>query len=332
MGKRELLAILVVGGLLLAGYLTYPIITGEEGWRPWAPIPVPAPAVGVGGYMAPGAEEVGVGGLGRGGGPPPIPAAPPKSGYGGGQGTEMGGGSPGQPGSTGYLVGGEVRRQISYTGWMSLEVEDVPSAAREIASRAQALGGYVASSSVEEDSGSVSVKVPADSFGNLLSQVRGLGEVREERINANDVTDQIVDLQARLDNARAEEERLLELYSMATDVSDLLEIERALSDVRERIEVLQAELQNLESSVTYATLTVYLERRREPTENLPSLDWWALAAAALRSLYGAVYLIVILFFGLIPIAAVVGVAYLIYRRVRPRPRPQESGGGEEPGS
>jgi len=82
--------------------------------------------------------------------------------------------------------------------------------------------------------------------------------VRSESLNAQDVTEQFIDLDARLNSSVREEASLLELLGRATDIDDVLVIERELTSIRSEIERLQGQLNFLERRVSLATLSVTL--------------------------------------------------------------------------
>jgi anti-sigma factor RsiW len=108
------------------------------------------------------------------------------------------------------------------------------------------------------------LRVPGDRLTDALTRLRGLGQVVEDTQGSQDVTDQIVDLDARLTSARATEQRLTELLRNRTGkLSDVLEVERELTRVRLDIERLDAEKTNVGRRVSYATigLTIMEERK-----------------------------------------------------------------------
>jgi hypothetical protein len=102
----------------------------------------------------------------------------------------------------------------------------------------------------------ISYRIPSDRWEEALDALRALGKSVGEKTDAADVTGQIVDLDARIRNLRASETALVKHLSDSGKISDILEIESRLSDVRGQIEQLSAQKANLDSQVAYATLTV----------------------------------------------------------------------------
>ncbi len=108
------------------------------------------------------------------------------------------------------------------------------------------------------------LRVPGDRMADTLARLRAMGQVTEDTQGSQDVTDQIVDLDARLSSARATEQRLTELLRNRTGrLSDVLEVERELTRVRLDIERLDAEKTNLGRRVSYATIDVTISEERK---------------------------------------------------------------------
>ncbi len=169
-------------------------------------------------------------------------------------------------------------RRVISTGYMSVEVDEVPAAAGQVRIAAEALGGFVESSTVSGDDedafAEVTIRVPQEAFPEALDRVRRIGEVRSENLRAQDVTEQFIDLNARLRSALRTEGSLLDLLDRAADVEDVISIERELSRVRTDIERLQGQLNFLERRVSLSTLTVSLFTPSAMRTEPPSADSW----------------------------------------------------------
>ncbi len=155
-------------------------------------------------------------------------------------------------------------RMIVRTGDMSLVVEDVTQASNEIAQLAVSFGGYVVSSSIsgeeEEMRGWISIRVPDEKFDQALTELRNLAvRVKSENTSSQDVTEEYIDLEARLRNAEATEKQYLALLEKATDVEDILKIYESLSQVRQEIEQIKGQMQYLERTSSMSMISVSLE-------------------------------------------------------------------------
>ena len=108
------------------------------------------------------------------------------------------------------------------------------------------------------------LRVPGVRLDEAVSRLRSLGVVTDESLHGEDVTDQMVDLDARLTNARNTEKRLTEVLRTRTgDLADVLAVERETARVREEIERLDAQRKNLEQRVSYATITLTVSEERQ---------------------------------------------------------------------
>jgi len=155
-------------------------------------------------------------------------------------------------------------RMIVRSGEMELVVEDVVQASEDIAQLAAGLGGYVVSSYIsgeEEDMrGWISFRVPDDQFETAMAQLGDLAvRIKSERTYSQDVTEEYIDLQARLRNAEATEEQYLALLEQAVDVDDILSIYDSLNRIRAEIEQIEGRIQYLERTTSTSLISVSLE-------------------------------------------------------------------------
>jgi hypothetical protein len=126
---------------------------------------------------------------------------------------------------------------------------------------AEGAGGYVADSALERRrarSARVVLRVPAERFAPALDRIRALGRVRSAQVSGRDVGRQLVDLNARLTNALAQERALRRLMARAQTVAATLRVQGVLADVQLQIEQLQGELRYLAARTSLATITVFV--------------------------------------------------------------------------
>src|SRR4029077_4332350 len=110
--------------------------------------------------------------------------------------------------------------------------------------------------------GDVVVKIPPTNLDRFLQEVRGLGELKNQTLGSEDVTKAYFDTDARLKNARVMEQRLIEMLKTKTGkVADLLEVEKELGRIREKIEKMQGDLKYWDTQVQFATVTVSLAEK-----------------------------------------------------------------------
>ncbi|KYK31720.1 MAG: hypothetical protein AYK18_06045 [Theionarchaea archaeon DG-70] len=153
-------------------------------------------------------------------------------------------------------------QKLIKTSYISLEVKRYEEAADEIRAVATKYGGYVSDSSVqdvgERKIGYITVRVPEQSFEDAVTEIEAVGELQEERVSTEDVTEEYIDLKARLENFKAQEERYLEILDMATTVEDILRVETQLERIRGNIESLQGRLNYMENQINLSTVQVRL--------------------------------------------------------------------------
>ena len=131
-------------------------------------------------------------------------------------------------------------------------------AARQIAA---GLGGDVValsqSGTGDQRSAQLTIRVPSNRVDDALNQIKKLdGEVLTSNVSAKDVTDQLVDLNARLVAKQAEETRYVQLFAQAKTVDEMLRVDGALANVRTQIEQLQAQLKTTKDHVDFSTISM----------------------------------------------------------------------------
>ena len=156
-----------------------------------------------------------------------------------------------------------VERKIVKSGRISLEVESVVTAMDEIASIADELGGYVVSSDkYETDEGpsaNMNIRIPVDKFDQAFDRLRQLAiDVPHESTDSIDVTEEYVDLQARLRNLEATESQYLALLERAETVEDTIQVWRELSNIRGQIEQIEGRMKYLERTSDMSFIQISL--------------------------------------------------------------------------
>ncbi len=155
-------------------------------------------------------------------------------------------------------------RQVVRRAELTVEVASFEDASASLVRIAEASGGFVADSTAsqgEPPQGTFVLRVPAQAFSRTLEQVEALGEVRGRRVTGQDVTEELVDLQARIRNLERHERQLLIFMERVTRVADLLAIEQELSRVRGDIERLSGRLRFLAHRAELAAVEVTLREK-----------------------------------------------------------------------
>jgi hypothetical protein len=229
-------------------------------------------------------------------------------------------------------------RMVIHTVDLRLIVKDTQASLEAVQNLAGELGGYVASSRTwhteEQLSASLTLRVPADQLNTALEKLRALAlEVDSESISGEDVTQEYVDLEARLRNEEAYEEELLALLTETRErtsrAEDILAVYERLTEVRGRIEQIKGRMQYLENMSAMATITVELVPS-ELMQPITVAGWHpnGTARSAIRALINALQRFVdasiwIVLFGLpvlIIIALPFAVLWYVIRWLRRRKR------------
>lgn len=190
------------------------------------------------------------------------PAGPPAAAANGGTDTTAGGGS-GTSTTTTEAAAAE-QALVVKTGTLDLQVTDVDAAVVRARTLISGFGGYVSGSQQstkgDQPVASITYRIPADQWDAALNALRGLGtKVLSEKTDATEVTGQVIDLGARIQNLRVTETALQGIMAKATKISDILEVQGQLTSVQGQIEQLTTEQTHLQQQAADGTLTVGFE-------------------------------------------------------------------------
>jgi hypothetical protein len=167
-----------------------------------------------------------------------------------------------------------VQRQVISIASLSVQVADVNGAIARVRGIAESLGGFVehlsSSGGPERPQATVTVRVPQPQFFAALERLEALGEVQGRNVGSQDVSEQFIDLEARLKSAQRQEQSLLSLLQKAQNVTEVLTIERELTRIRGEIERLQGQLNYLQRRVELATISISLLPPKEEGGRPPS--------------------------------------------------------------
>lgn len=151
-------------------------------------------------------------------------------------------------------------RKIISTAHLQLDIDDIQVVFNEITNITRRNRGFISSSNVHDfggrNSGQVTLRVPQGNFYSAIEEIEALGTVRSRQVSGQDVTEEFIDLDARLGNLKKQEVRLQEILKTAVTVKDVLEVEHELERVRGEIERLTGKLNYLNQSVEMSTITV----------------------------------------------------------------------------
>jgi Domain of unknown function (DUF4349) len=166
----------------------------------------------------------------------------------------------------------QVGPQVVQTASLRLAVErgEFDAAIDEAGSIAAGLGGFVVNSSASQGSerrlvrGTIVVRVPAGSYDEAIEALRNLGKVEARTESGQDVSQEYVDLGARIRHLQAVESQLLELLDRANSVAAALAVQRQLSQVQLELEQARGRLQYLDDRVAFASISLEIHEQLLP--------------------------------------------------------------------
>jgi hypothetical protein len=152
--------------------------------------------------------------------------------------------------------------QLIRRGRMGVGVDKLSDAQSRLERAVTSLAGHVARLEAREGSrAEYSLRVPADRLDALMDSAATLGKVESRTVGAEDVTEQVIDTEARLGALRASRDRLRQLLDRASSVQDVVAVERELARVQGEVESLEARLTALRGQVALSDLSVSLHQR-----------------------------------------------------------------------
>ena len=217
-------------------------------------------------------------------------------------------------------------RLIARTASVTIVVDDVKAATQSLENLATTLKGWVTTESMtlpQDDptrraNASIVISVPSDSFKNALDQIDGIGKVTDRSIQAEDVTEQVVDIDSRISTMRASIARLQELMAKTGSVSDIAAVERELTQREADLESLLAQQKSLQQRVATSTIAINVITPAAAQEQQPPKPGFVSALkAGWDAMTTAARYLVIVVGALLPwvaLAAIITVPILLVRK------------------
>lgn len=176
---------------------------------------------------------------------------------------------------------------------LSLVVKNVRESVDKIIDHAKSVGGYMVSSSLSQPEeapfANVVIRVPSKNLKDTLGFLRSLAfKVSSENLYGYDVTDQYVDIQARLDTLNKTKAKFEEIMTKAIVIADILTVQRELINLQDQIDSLKGQQQYLEKTAELARITIYLSTDEFALPYAPSESFRpaVILKQAVRSLVG----------------------------------------------
>jgi len=184
-------------------------------------------------------------------------------------------------GETGSTALPENRKWI-ITVHMDAETEDLDILLESLDRKISAMDGYVEDQDIYNGSSyssrrhrnaSLTIRIPAGDVDAFTEEVKGIANVVSNNLSREDITLNYVATESKITALKTEEARLLELLAQAETMSDLLEIEARLSDVRYELESYSSQLRLYDNQVDYATIYLFISEVQEYTPVAEKTVW-----------------------------------------------------------
>jgi hypothetical protein len=218
--------------------------------------------------------------------------------------------------------------QLMRTANLNLSVDSVEQAIEQSMAIARQQQGEVMNlqnqtpMAGEQHTASIEIRVPQAKLDEAIAALAKLGRVQQQTLQAEDVSDQLVDYQARLRNLRKAEVTVLQIMDRSGSISDVLKVTQELNNIRQSIEQINAQLSRLQNQVSYSTIELRFESAIAPVPAQPAVqtqlaDSWNGATQSIGKLTVDLMQIGIWLMVYSPYWLVVGGAVtLLYRRRR----------------
>ena len=151
-------------------------------------------------------------------------------------------------------------RKIIFNANVQVEVKSPENASLQLDSIIRHYEAYISSS----NNNKYTIKVKSAYFNRFLKKIGTLGNIKQQSIQSEDVTEEFVDYEIRLENAERTRKKYLEILDTSTSVSDALEVQKELDRINRNIDLLKGKLKKLSHLTNYATITVSLNEKTKP--------------------------------------------------------------------
>ena len=211
-------------------------------------------------------------------------------------------------------------KQVIKTGYATIEVPvgQLDAKLAQLKTIIAADGGQVDSMSYYESDATkqydVTARVTPAIFDSITDKLRPLGTLKSMNTNSQDVTLQYTDLQARIDNLKVEEGRLLELYNKSDNVSDIIAVEQQLASVQTELESDISQKNYLDNQITLSTITITLQEAAPVVPANPFVPLSDIVAAFLGALGMGIVVLAGLAGFAIPVIIVLAILFVVAKQ------------------
>lgn len=166
----------------------------------------------------------------------------------------------------------QFQRKLIKTGNLNFETQDLSKTKTTIEGLVKSFNGYIANDneykSYDRISNTISLRIPANKFDEFIVEIsKGVEKFDSKNINISDVTEQFLDVEARLKTKKALESKYLEILKKAKSVREILDVERELGKLRGDIEATEGRLKYLKNQTSFSTLNITFYKKIKESDS-----------------------------------------------------------------
>lgn len=149
-------------------------------------------------------------------------------------------------------------RKLIKNGDLTLQIKNLDLIEEKIETWCKSYGGYISSSNRNERSLNFTIKIPSQKFDSAMEDAGNFGILKSKNISTRDVSEQFYDLQTRLSTKKILQENLQNYLKKATNLTDILKIEKELNNVTSDLESMEGQMRRLSNQIEFSTINIYL--------------------------------------------------------------------------
>ncbi len=165
------------------------------------------------------------------------------------------------------------------TGNMTIQVKDLDRAKEDVLQKVKSHKGFTSAADYTDYSyqktQTITIRVISSNFENLMKDLGSIGYIESQSQNSQDVSEEFVDIEARLKTKKEVENRYTQLLKEAKTISEILEIEEKLRVIREEIEAKEGRLRYLKDQVSLSTIHLTLTQKLENYSKPPERSFFS---------------------------------------------------------
>lgn len=237
----------------------------------------------------------------------------------------------------------EENRKMINNAEVQLETTEFDNSIETLKKVVDSFGGYIESSNIYNGgisgdnyksfrNANYSIRIPNEKFESFIRESSNIAVVINERTFAQDISSQYYDSEARLKVLKAQEERYLSILSNATEVAEVIEVEKALTEVRYEIEMITGYLKNMNNLVDMSTvnMTIYEVAETSKSEKVPVTIGEKITKAfndslkSIKTVATGIVLVAVMAIPYLAIVSIISLAiYFIYKKIKINKKPRE---------